>query len=57
METFEQWMEHLDQQVIALSGVSVHDLADWPFRSCFEEGGIPEEVAVDILEAEGFEFD
>jgi len=55
--TFEKWMEAVDQQVYTLSGVSVHDLADWPFRDAFDSGAFPEEVAVEILEAEGFPFD
>ena len=49
METFEQWMLKVDQQVIAKSGLSVHDLADAPFRDMYDDETDPAEAADQIL--------
>lgn len=54
---FAIWMEQLDLKVIALSGLSVHDLPDQAFADMFEDGYYPEDAAREILEGEGFPLD
>lgn len=54
MTPVKTWMKEVDQAVIAISGLSVHDLADYNFRDAWEAGESPEEVADAMLEDEGF---
>lgn len=51
---FNQWMRQLDAAVLYRAGVSVHDLADQPFRDWFDEGIEPSQAAELILDNEGF---
>ncbi len=55
--TFEKWMQELDEATFDLSGVSVHDLTDQPFRDMFDSGVTPDEAAETILGDESFPFD
>lgn len=50
--TFERWFELVDLEVQKLSGVSVHDLADFPSRDLFDGGASPEDAARDALEGD-----
>jgi hypothetical protein len=52
--SFEEWMKAVDRQAIRKAGISIHDLADQPFRDLFEDGLDPAEVVADILEDEGW---
>lgn len=54
--TFAQWMRAVDEAVYATAGVSVHDLADQPFRDWYEDGLTPQEAAEETLIDEGFPF-
>jgi hypothetical protein len=36
--TFEEWMRAVDQAVQMKVGLSVHDLADAPFRDWYDDG-------------------
>lgn len=53
---FEWWMREVDSHVQKLSGVSVHDLADQPFRDWFDDEMPAREAAELALEDEGFPF-
>lgn len=52
--TFEQWMQKVDSKVGAMTGLSVHDLADQPFRDWFDDGMSPREAALETLENDGY---
>jgi len=54
MSDFERWMREVDREVRAISGVSVHDLADCPFRDWFEDGESAQDAAQMALENEGW---
>lgn len=45
-QTFEAWMEAVDEQVEALAGCSVHDLPDCPFRDWYDAGLSPRDAAL-----------
>ena len=51
---FQLWMEAVDDAVLQIPGVSVHDLPDRPFRDMFEDGASPREAAQDALEYAGW---
>ena len=44
VETFEAWMRRVDQLVVSKVGVSVHDLADAPWRDYYTDGMTPSEA-------------
>ncbi len=52
--TFRQWMRLVDLALLARVSLTHHDLADFGFRDAFEDGISPEEVAAEMLDAEGF---
>lgn len=52
--TFERWMQKVDELVITISGVSVYDLPDYPYRDWYDSGKEPLEAAADALGNEGF---
>lgn len=54
--TFRQWMQEVDREVQAIAFLSVHDLADQPFRDWYDDGVEPLEAAEMTLEDEGFPF-
>ena len=54
--TFKQWMKKVDAIVASMAGLSVHDLADIDFYSRWEDEVPPREVALEVLENEGFPF-
>lgn len=53
-QTFEQWMKALDKRVRVVSGVSVHDLEDQPFRAWFDDGMAVNAAATEALDYSGF---
>ena len=55
--TFEEWMRLVDNEVVSISGLSVHDLADQPFWDMWNDGCPPSEAAHETLEEEGFPFE
>lgn len=55
--SFDQWLQAVDLAVSAIAGVSVHDLADQPFRDWYDDEMSPQEAARTMLEEEGFPFD
>lgn len=57
MTTFGEWMKAVDREVMKRSGLSVHDLADYRFRDAYDDEAEPADVAVEMLEDEGFPFD
>jgi hypothetical protein len=54
MSEFDQWMTEVDAEVLGTAGVSVHDLADQPFRAWWDDGLSPTEAAELSLESEGW---
>lgn len=53
-QTFESWMAGVDKAVLKKAFVSVHDLADMPFRDWYEDGITPSQAARLTLAEEGF---
>ena len=53
-ETFEQWMERVDETVVALAGLSVYDLVDIDFWSLYEDEATPVRAAKKALKASGW---
>jgi hypothetical protein len=51
---FDSWMTAVDAEVERLCCLSVHDLADQPFRDWFDSGMTAEEAARQTLVEEGF---
>lgn len=51
---FDNWMMNVDDEVEKVCGLSVHDLADQPFRDWFDSGMTAEEAARQTLVEEGF---
>ena len=54
MISFAAWMREVDEEVQATAGLSVYDLADQPYREWYDEGADPEDVALTVLEEEGW---
>lgn len=52
--TYEQWYAQADRECLAISGLSINDLADGPSYDAFEDGASPQEYALDLLGDEGF---
>jgi hypothetical protein len=55
--TFEQWFKKAEAHAAGLIMLSLHDLADQPYRDWFEAGYTPQEAAEEALENEGFDLD
>jgi hypothetical protein len=53
-DTFGKWMRAVDVAVMRVIGLSIHDLADQPFRDWYEDGITPTQAARLALEDEGF---
>lgn len=54
--SFKVWMKKVDLIVGSIAGVSVYDLADMDYYSRWEDEIPPKEVALEVLEEEGFPF-
>jgi hypothetical protein len=54
MNSFVEWLNKVNRKVIALTGITIHDLSDQPFREWFDEGMSPEEAVLHTLEDNGF---
>jgi hypothetical protein len=52
--TFKQWLKAVDLAVLRLSGVSLHELADQPWRDWYDDDMNAEEAAREALAEEGF---
>lgn len=52
--TFDAWMTKVDSKVIRTVGLSVHDLADQPFRDWYDDDMTPDEAAQLALAGEGW---
>ena len=53
--TYEAWLNAVDDEVQAIAGISVHDLADFPSRDWYDSGVAPEEAAEDVLADNGWD--
>lgn len=51
---FAAYMRSIDRVLLSWAGVSHEDLADFDFAGAFLDERSPEEVAREMLEAEGF---
>ena len=49
---YEQWMRDVDAEVIARTGMSVHDLADVAFRDWYDDGITPAKAAARAIRNE-----
>jgi hypothetical protein len=54
MNSFVEWLNKVNRKVIALTGITIHDLSDQPFREWFDEGMDADEAAELTLEDNGF---
>lgn len=54
---FELWMDELDMLVESRIGLSIHDLADQPFRDWFDSEITVSEAFEEICEREGMDFE
>ena len=54
-QTFDQWMRAVDRAVIATVGLSVHDIADQPFRDWYDDETPASEAAESALVDAGWE--
>lgn len=50
---YEDWMIEVNEAVQRLTGVSVHDLADWCSYDLWESGTTPEDAAREIIANDG----
>jgi hypothetical protein len=55
--TFQQWLEHVDDEISAICGLSHNDLGDQCWHDWFDDELSPKEAAMLCLENEGFPFD
>lgn len=53
--TFDDWEHEANAACIQLSGLSIHDLPDGPSYDAWEACESPEEYAIELLAAEGFD--
>ena len=52
--SFDDWMNQVDSEVSRRAGLSIHDLADQPFRDMYDSGRSAKSVASKALKDEGF---
>lgn len=48
---YAAWMRRVNAALEALSGMSVEELPDWPYREAFDQGELAHDVALDVLDA------
>lgn len=53
-DTYDKWLEAVDQQVIDRTGLSVHDLPDMPFREWYDDDVAPADAALEALDYAGY---
>lgn len=53
-DTYDKWLEAVDQQVISRTGLSVHDLPDMPFREWYNDDVDPADAALEALDYAGY---
>jgi hypothetical protein len=53
-ESFEAWMSKVDGKLLAMSGLTHHDLADQTWRDWYDDEMPPREAAELCLEDEGY---
>ena len=53
---FSQWMQEVDNCVWMISGCSIHDLPDCDFRSMFNDGASPAEMANEAFQETGIDL-
>ena len=53
-KNYTEWKKAVDAEVVKLSGLSCDDLADFMYRDAFDDGELPEDVVIQVLEAEGY---
>lgn len=52
--TFEEFMFEVDEAILSIAGVSHHDLGDWLYYEAWESEQDPHNVALEVLEDNGF---
>lgn len=50
---YDAWMREVDREVIARTGLSIHDLEDQPFRDWYRDEMSPREAAETAIEYAG----
>lgn len=51
---FNKWMKQVDQELVKISGFDSNSLADHLYADAFEDGLMPGEVALEVLQENGF---
>ena len=51
---FDKWMKQVDQELLKISGFDSNSLADHLYADAFEDGLMPGEVALEVLQENGF---
>lgn len=51
---FNEWMKQVDQELVKISGFDSNSLADHLYADAFEDGLMPGEVALEVLQENGF---
>ncbi len=49
VDSFEVWLEKVDEELGRAVALSSEDLPDWNYRSAYDNGFTPKEVATQIL--------
>ena len=51
---FNEWMKKVDQELVKISGLNSESLADYLYADAFQYGVTPGEVALEVLQENGF---
>ena len=51
---FNKWMKQVDQELVKISGFDSNSLADHLYADAFQDGLMPGEVALEVLQENGF---
>jgi hypothetical protein len=55
-DTFQQFMQKVDRELVSRCGLTHRDLADFAFYDAYSDECDPAEVAVEILQENDFPF-
>lgn len=51
---FNQWMAHVDAEMLKIAGLTSDDIGDYEYRDCYDDGLDPAAAAHEALEAFGY---
>jgi hypothetical protein len=53
-DSFDEWMQEVDEQLCAVTGLFSDDLADIGYRDLYEDGAEPIDAVIEALEQNGY---